>query len=77
MEVRSGDGDHEGVERGSEAELIEYLGYEKGDPEAGFYPNSRNGMSAKTVTTSVNGVAGQAADLVLPDDLPGRDHRET
>ena len=29
------------LERGLEAELSEHLGYEKGDPDAAAYPNSR------------------------------------
>ncbi|MEJ3405177.1 IS256 family transposase, partial [Rathayibacter sp. YIM 133350] len=37
------------LERGLQAELTEHLGYEKGDPEARFYDNSRNGATTKTV----------------------------
>ncbi|NYI40402.1 transposase-like protein [Demequina lutea] len=55
-----------GLERGFQAELSEHLGYEKGDPEAGFYPNSRNGSSARTVATSVRDV-----DLAIPRDRQG------
>ena len=45
-----------GLERGLQAELTEHVGYEKGDPEAGFYPNSRNGSFPKTVATNVGDV---------------------
>ena len=55
-----------GLERGLQAELTEHLGYEKGDPEAGQYPNSRNGASAKTVATSVGDV-----ELAIPRDRNG------
>ncbi|MDR1213278.1 MAG: IS256 family transposase [Propionibacteriaceae bacterium] len=55
-----------GLERGSQAELTEHLGYEKGDPEAGLHPNSRNGSSAKTVGTSVGDV-----ELAIPRDRDG------
>ena len=55
-----------GLERGLQAELTEHLGYEKGDPEAGLHPNSRNGSSAKTVGTSVGDV-----ELAIPRDRDG------
>lgn len=55
-----------GLERGLQAELAEHLGYEKGDPEAGLHPNSRNGTSAKTVATSVGDV-----ELAIPRDREG------
>ncbi len=55
-----------GLERGLQAELTEHLGYEKGDPEAGLHPNSRNGSSAKTVATSVGDV-----ELAIPRDRDG------
>ena len=55
-----------GLERGLQAELTEHLGYEKGDPEAGLHPNSRNGSSAKTVATSVGDV-----ELGIPRDRDG------
>ena len=44
------------LERGLQVELSDHVGYEKGDPEAGFYPNSRNGYSAKTVSSEVGDV---------------------
>ena len=41
------------LERGLQAELPGHLGYEKGDPAAGLYANSRNGSSDKTVASEV------------------------
>ena len=55
-----------GLERGLQAELAEHVGYEKGDPEAGLHPNSRNGSFPKTVATSVGDV-----DLAIPRDRDG------
>lgn len=54
------------LERGLAAELTEHLGYERGDPQAGSYPNSRNGTSSKTVSTEVGDV-----DLDIPRDRAG------
>ena len=36
-----------------ETEMVEHLGYEKGDPAGRGAPNSRNGFSDKTVHTDV------------------------
>ncbi|MBE7195392.1 MAG: IS256 family transposase [Gordonia polyisoprenivorans] len=55
-----------GLERGLQAELSEHLGYDKGDPEAALFPNSRNGSSPKTVATSVGEV-----ELAIPRDRDG------
>ena len=55
-----------GLERGLNAELDEHLGYEKGDPDASMFPNSRNGTSAKTVATNVGDV-----ELAIPRDRDG------
>ncbi|WP_426516393.1 IS256 family transposase [Diaminobutyricibacter sp. McL0618] len=55
-----------GLERGLQAELTEHVGYEKGDPQAEFYPNSRNGTFPKTVGTSVGDV-----ELSIPRDRDG------
>src|SRR5438128_9439152 len=41
------------LERGLQAELTAHLGYEKGDPDAAFFPNSRNGFTSKTLGTQV------------------------
>jgi putative transposase len=55
-----------GLERGLQTELTEHVGYEKGDPEAGLYPNSRNGSYPKTVGTQVGDV-----ELEIPRDRDG------
>jgi len=54
------------LERGLDAELTEHVGYERGDAEASFYPNSRNGTSAKTVATEVGDL-----ELAVPRDRDG------
>lgn len=55
-----------GLERGLQAELTEHVGYEKGDPEARFYDNSRNGSFPKTVGTTAGNV-----ELAIPRDRNG------
>src|SRR5215207_3641577 len=55
-----------GLERGLQTELTEHVRYEKGDPEAGLYPNSRNGAFPKTVATSVGDI-----ELAVPRDRDG------
>ena len=54
------------LERGLQAELTDHLGYEKGDPQARLFPNSRNGASAKTLATEVGDI-----DLDVPRDRAG------
>jgi putative transposase len=54
------------LERGLQAELTEHLGYDKGDSEARFYPNSRNGASSKTVSAEVGD-----PELEIPRDRDG------
>jgi len=54
------------LERGLQAELTGHLGYEKGAPEASLFANSRNGTTAKTVSTSVGDI-----DLSTPRDREG------
>src|SRR5689334_4926004 len=54
------------LERGLQAELTGHLGYEKGDPAGRGSPNSRNGSSARTVSTEVGEVA-----LAVPRDRAG------
>ena len=54
------------LERGLQAELTDHLGYEKGDPQARLFPNSRNGASSKTVATEVGDI-----DLDVPRDRAG------
>ena len=41
------------LERGMAAELTGHLGYERGDPSAAEFANSRNGSSPKTLETDV------------------------
>src|SRR3954453_22863563 len=41
------------LERGLEAELSDHVGYDRGDPDASMFPNSRNGTFPKTVATEV------------------------
>jgi len=55
-----------GLERGLQAELSDHLGYEKGDPTASQFDNSRNGSYAKTVATNAGDV-----DLDIPRDRAG------
>ncbi|KZX22316.1 mutator family transposase [Rathayibacter tanaceti] len=55
-----------GLERGLQAELTDHVGYEKGDPEAPVFPDSRNGSFPKTVSTSVGDV-----ELRVPRDRNG------
>lgn len=54
------------LERGLQAELSEHLGYEKGDPGARLYPNSRNGATPKTVSAEIGDL-----DLQIPRDRAG------
>jgi len=41
------------LERGLRVELTDHLGYDKGDPAGRVIPNSRNGTTAKTLSTEV------------------------
>lgn len=54
------------LERGLTAELSDHLGYDKGDPEAALFPNSRNGSTPKTVLSQVGEVP-----LKIPRDRDG------
>ena len=54
------------LERGLAVELSDHLGYEKGDPAAAVFSNSRNGTSPKTVATQAGDV-----DLAVPRDRDG------
>lgn len=54
------------LERGLAVELSDQLGYEKGDPTAAAFPNSRNGSTPKTVATASGDV-----DLRVPRDRDG------
>ncbi|GIU90354.1 MAG: hypothetical protein KatS3mg010_1453 [Acidimicrobiia bacterium] len=51
------------LERGLEAELTEHVGYERGDPDAAMFPNSRNGTFPKTVASEIGDV-----ELAVPRD---------
>jgi len=54
------------LERGLAAELTDHLGYERGDPAAAEFPNSRNGSTPKTLETDVGQV-----ELDTPRDRDG------
>jgi putative transposase len=54
------------LERGMASELTDHLGYERGDPAASQFPNSRNGSSPKTLETEVGQVG-----LDTPRDRAG------
>jgi hypothetical protein len=54
------------LERGLQAELTDHLGYERGDPDAALFANSRNGFTAKTVATQVGEI-----ELATPRDRDG------
>jgi putative transposase len=51
------------LERGLEVELTDHVGYERGDPDASLFPNSRNGTTAKTVSSGIGDV-----ELAVPRD---------
>src|ERR1700712_2523255 len=54
------------LERGLQTELTDHVGYEKGDPQGRFFPNSRNGTTPKTVASE-----GGDVDLDVPRDRGG------
>jgi transposase-like protein len=54
------------LERGLSVELSDHLGYERGDPEAALFPNSRNGTTAKTLSSQVGPI-----ELDVPRDRDG------
>jgi putative transposase len=54
------------LERGLQAELSDHLGYDKGDSDARYFPNSRNGTTPKTVRSQVGDL-----DLAIPRDRNG------
>src|SRR3954466_15259209 len=51
------------LERGLEIELGDHVGYERGDPDASMFANSRNGSYPKTVATEIGDV-----ELAVPRD---------
>ncbi len=54
------------LERGLEVELTDHVGYERGDPDASMFPNSRNGTTPKTVGSEIGDV-----ELAVPRDRQG------
>lgn len=54
------------LERGMEAELSDHVGYDRGDPDAAQFPNSRNGTFPKTVASEIGDV-----ELAVPRDRQG------
>jgi putative transposase len=54
------------LERGLAVELTDHVGYEKGNPDARYFPNSRNGTSPKTVASEVGDIG-----LDVPRDRAG------
>lgn len=54
------------LERGLEAELSDHVGYDRGDPEAAMFSNSRNGTFPKTVASEIGDI-----ELAVPRDRDG------
>ena len=54
------------LERGMDAELTDHVGYDRGDPDAAMFPNSRNGTFPKTVASEIGDV-----ELAIPRDRNG------
>ena len=54
------------LERGMDAELSDHVGYDRGDPDASEFPNSRNGTFPKTVASEIGDV-----ELAVPRDRQG------
>jgi transposase-like protein len=54
------------LERGLETELGDHVGYDRGDPDAAMFPNSRNGTYPKTVASEIGDV-----ELAIPRDRQG------
>jgi putative transposase len=54
------------LERGLEAELSDHVGYDRGDPDAAMFENSRNGTFPKTVASEIGDV-----ELAVPRDRNG------
>jgi putative transposase len=54
------------LERGLDVELSDHVGYERGDPDAAMFANSRNGSFPKTVATEIGDV-----ELTVPRDRNG------
>ena len=54
------------LERGLEAELGDHVGYDRGDPDAAQFSNSRNGTFPKTAASEIGDV-----ELAIPRDRNG------
>ncbi len=54
------------LERGLNVELSDHVGYDRGDPDASMFPNSRNGSFPKTVATGIGDI-----ELAIPRDRQG------
>jgi transposase-like protein len=54
------------IERGLNVELSDHVGYDRGDPDAAMFPNSRNGTFPKTVATEIGDI-----ELAVPRDRQG------
>ncbi|VAW08556.1 hypothetical protein MNBD_ACTINO01-1216, partial [hydrothermal vent metagenome] len=54
------------LERGLEAELSDHVGYDRGDPAASEFENSRNGTFPKTVASEIGDI-----ELAVPRDRNG------
>lgn len=54
------------LERGLDAELSDHVGYDRGDPDASQFPNSRNGGYPKTLASEIGDV-----ELSIPRDRQG------
>jgi putative transposase len=54
------------LERGLGVELSDHLGYDKGDPQAALFANSRNGTTPKTLASQVGPI-----ELDVPRDRDG------
>ena len=54
------------LERGLDAELSDHVGYDRGDPDAAMFPNSRNGSFPKSVASEIGDV-----ELAIPRDRNG------
>jgi transposase-like protein len=54
------------LERGLDTELGDHVGYERGDPDAALFDNSRNGSYAKTIASEIGDI-----ELAVPRDRNG------
>jgi len=54
------------LERGMDVELSDHVGYDRGDPDASMFLNSRNGTFAKTVASEIGDI-----ELAVPRDRQG------